>query len=83
MLLSLNFKQPHDTIHKVATDICYKNAVFGIPAKKYWASKKEVLKLMNQLCQSLHYTKLTIIIDMYLCCNLLMVPHIIKKPKYL
>ena len=42
MLLSLNFKQPHDTIHKASPYTCYKNAVLGVPPMKSWASRSEV-----------------------------------------
>ena len=42
MLLSLNFKQPHDTIHKASPYTCYKNAVLGVPPMKNWASRSQV-----------------------------------------
>ena len=50
MLLSLNFKQPHDTIHKASRHTCYKNAVLGVPPMKSWASRSEVAE---------HKTKMT------------------------
>ena len=45
MLLSLNFKQPHDTIHKASPYTCYKNAVLGVPPMKSWASRSQVAQL--------------------------------------
>ena len=46
MLLSLNFKQPHDTIHKASPYTCYKNAVLGAPPMKSWTSRSEVALFM-------------------------------------